>query len=349
MLYSFEKATGRALVWGVNNMTDNPCDAGRIPTLHIVADSIPRAYFRAMKAVWENGLAIRTEYDRKDALSQYIDPPSRDARVLIEVTDPFAQPRFPPISFCEIGAYIAEIMGLKDYRVLPMEKLKEAVSGTLSAQEWPYTYHQRLFAHPDVDGSVVNQMALAIERVARTPYTRRAVATTSVPNVDPFLKEDVPCLREMQLRCPEDAEGNLVLNLNTMWRSRDLYKAWADNVIGITFLQSLLAREIGTVARRRTCVGSYADYSASLHIYGQDFGAVGGDAQRGLQSFFETFDEETFVARSLTSEMAAEMLVLPQLHDLLSERQRTQWGFPPESVAILEGLVRDIEQGGCMP
>jgi len=330
-------------------MTNEATTDARIPTLHVVGDSVPQAYYRAMKAVWEHGLAIRTEYDRKDDHGEYIDPPSRDARVLIEVKDPFAQPRFPPISFCEIGAYIAEILGLKDYRVVPMAKLKEAEHGELRAQEWPYTYHQRLFAHPDVTGSTLDQMALAVERIAQTPYSRRAVATTSVPNIDPFLKEDIPCLREVQLRCPEDAAGNLVLNMNTVWRSRDLYKAWGDNVIAVTFLQSRLAREIAEKAGREVRVGSYADYSSALHIYGQDFGAVGGDAAKGLQSFFETFDEETFVARSLTSEMARDMLVLPQLHDLLTERQVEQWHFPPESVALVRTLIADLEEGRCVP
>jgi thymidylate synthase len=313
--------------------------------LHVVGESIPQAYFRAMKAVWENGLAIRTEYDRKDDAGNYIDPPSRDARVLIEVKDPFAEPRFPPISFCEIGVYIAEIMGVKDYRVVPFDKLQEATHGELAAQEWPYTYHQRLFAHPDAGGSVVDQIAIAVDRVSSTPYTRRAVATTSVPNIDPFLKEDIPCLREMQLRCPEDADGNLVLNINTMWRSRDLYKAWGDNVIAITFLQGVLARRVAAKSGRTTRVGSYADYSGSLHIYGQDFGAVGGAADRGLQSFFETFDEDTFIARSLPSEIARDMLVLPQLYGLLSERQIAQWQFPPESVELIKLLIRDIERG----
>jgi len=318
---------------------------GRIPTLHVVGESIPQAYFRAMKAVWENGLAIRTEYDRKDDAGNYIDPPSRDARVLIEVKDPFAQPRFPPISFCEIGVYIAEIMGLKDYRVVPFEELQKAVTGELSAQEWPYTYHQRLFAHPEAGGSTVDQIALAIDRIARTPYSRRAVATTAVPNLDPFLKEDVPCLREIQLRCPEDGDGNLVLNLNTVWRSRDLYKAGGDNVIAITFLQGVIAKRIAEKSGRKMRIGSYADYSCALHIYGQDFGSVGGDPERGLQSFFDTFDEETFIARSLPSETARDMLVLPQLYDLLSDRQIQQWQFPPESLALLKSLIKDIEDG----
>ncbi len=326
-------------------MDGNGTDAGRIPTLHVVGDSIPQAYFRAIKAVWEQGHAIRTEYDRKNSAGEFIDPPSRDARVLIEVRDPFAQPRFPPISFCEIGAYIAEIMGAKDYRVVPFDQLQEAVHGELSSQQWPYTYHQRLFAHPDAGGSVVDQMALAVERVAATPHSRRAVATTAVPNLDPYLKEDIPCLREVQLRCPEDADGNLVLNMNTVWRSRDLYKAWGDNLIAITFMQQVLARQISEKTGRPVRVGSYADYSCSLHIYGQDFGAVGGDAERGLRSFFDSFDEEAFIARSLPSDIAKEMLVLPQLQNLLSDREIEQWGFPPESVDLIKSLISDIEAG----
>ena len=327
----------------VDDVTAN----GRIPTLHVVGKSIPQAHYRAMKAVWEHGLAIRTEYDRKDAAGNYIDPPSRDARVLIEVTDPFSEPRYPAVSFCEIGTYIAEILGVKDHLVLPMATLKDAIGGELSAHQWPYTYHQRLFAHPDLDGSTIDQIALAVERVAQTPYTRRAVATTSVPNLDPFLKEDVPCLRELQFRCPEDAQGNLVLNVSSAWRSRDLFKAWADNVVGLTFLFQMLARQIEERSGRKVRLGSYADYSFSLHIYGQDFKQVGGDAQRGLKSFFETFDEESYLERALSSEDAQEMLVLPQLRELITLR-KDEWKFPPVSIKLVEELIADIEAGKFM-
>ncbi len=319
--------------------------SGRLPTLHIVADSIPQAHFRAMKAVWEQGLAMRTEYDRKDDTGQYIDPPSRDARVLIEITNPFAQPRYPPVSFCEIGTYIAEILGVKDHLVLPMKTLKNAIGGELSAHQWPYTYHQRLVAHPDLDGSTVDQIAMAVERVAQTPYTRRAVATTSVPNLDPFLKEDVPCLREIQLRCPEDEQGRWVLNVSSAWRSRDLFKAWADNVIGLTFFFQMLAQNIEKKAQRPVRLGSYADYSFSLHIYGQDFRQVGGDQEKGLRSFFDNFDEDAYIERSMDSEDAREMLVLPQLRELLSPERSAQWKFPPEAIALLKQLIADIESG----
>jgi hypothetical protein len=317
---------------------------GRIPTLHVQADSIPQAHYRAMKAVWEHGLAMRTEYDRKEN-GEYIDPPSRDARVLIEITDPFAEPRYPPVSFCEIGTYIAEIMGAKDHLVLPMATLKDAIGGELSAHQWPYTYHQRLVAHPDLDGSTVNQIEMAIERVAKTPYTRRAVATTSVPNLDPFLKEDVPCLREIQFRCPEDAAGNLMLNVSSAWRSRDLFKAWPDNVVGLTFFFQIIAQQIAAKAGRPVKLGSYADYSFSLHIYGQDFKQVGGYKAKGLRSFFDTFDEQSYLDRSLNSADAKEMLVLPQLRGLLTPALIEQWRFPPSSIALLKDLIAGIESG----
>jgi hypothetical protein len=237
------------------------------------------------------------------------------------------------------------VLGVKDHLVLPIDVLKQAIRGEMSAHQWPYTYHQRLFAHPDLDGSIVDQMELALQRVARTPHTRRAVATTSVPNLDPFLKEDVPCLREVQLRCPRDSDGNLCLNVSTHWRSRDLFKAWPDNVLGLTFLFQTLAQRLAEKTGRRVKVGSYADYSFSLHIYGQDFKQVGGDQERGLASFFDTFDEEAYIARSLDSADAREMLVLPQLRELLSPALREQWRFPPAAIAQIERLIGAIESG----
>ena len=331
------------------SLTSQSTAQGRIPTLYVVADSIPLAYYRAMKAVWEQGLAIRTEYDRKDRAGNYLDPPSRDARVLVEVIDPFRQPRYPPVSFCEIGAYIAEMMGAKDHYVVPIDELRKGAAGELSAHEWPYTYHQRLFAHPSVGGATVDQMQLAVERIAKTPHSRRAVATTAIPDLDPFLPEDVPCLRELQLRCPTDADGNLVLNLNTAWRSRDLYKAWADNVIALTFLQSVLAREIEAKSGRTTRVGSYADYSFSLHIYGQDFAAVGGDEKRGLGSFFDNFDEDAILERSMTSDVARDLLIIPQLEELLTEKKIAEWKFGPPSIELLRRLLEDFRSERMLP
>ena len=321
-----------------------PDEIGRIPTFHIVADSIPQAYYRAMKKVWEEGLTVRTEYDRKNSSGEYIDQPSRDSRFLIEIINPFTDPRYPVISFCEIGKYLAEIMGVKDHLVVPIMELKNSINKELTAHNWTYTYHQRLYSHPDLDGSIVNQMGLAIDRVAETPYTRRAVVSTPVPNLDPYLKEDIPCLREIQFRCVKNADKNLVLNMSTTWRSRDLFKAWGDNVIAMTFLQQFVAREISEKTGRNVIIGSYADYSFSLHIDGQDFDQVGGSEEKGLKSIFE-MSEEDYINRSMTSEDARDLLVLPHLKELLTEKEVEQWEFPKSSIEIIEEMLIMLENG----
>ncbi len=327
--------------------------SNRLPTMHIVGENIPEAHYLAIKAVWEQGREMRTQYDRKDGSGNFIDPPSRDARVLIEVKDPFAQPRFPPISFCEIGTYIAELFGIKDFKVSPISLLMKMIcrNEDLSEEErrilerWPYTYHQRLFAHPDANGNIADQMAFAVETVAKTPYSRRAMLTTAVPNIDPCLTEDIPCLREIQLRCVEE-DGILYLNPTTMWRSRDLYKAWGDNVLAITCLLQCAAQKISALSGREEKVGSYADFSCSLHIYGQDFGAVGGNEEKGLQSFWESFPTtESFVTRALPSEIVKDMQVIPQLNNFLTPKQMEQWEFPPESVQIINWLIEQFQTG----
>jgi len=362
-------------------MEKYPAEEGRIPTLHVVADSIPQAHFRAVKAVWEHGVRIKTEYDKKNEHGEFIDPPSRDARVLIEVKDPMKEPRYPPILHSEIGAYIAEIMGAKDHLVLSMKELMQAVEkgGVPEEQRWPYTYSGRLRKYPSLetalkklavntengpqanilalgekfldllDNHTINQIDLAVARISETPYSRRAVMTTTIPFIDHHLKEDVPCLREIQLRAVETADGDLVLNMNTTWRSRDLYKAWPDNVIGITFLQGHIARLIEEKSGRKTRVGSYADYSSSLHIYGSYFHEIEGDTEKGLKSFFERHDEETFINMSMTGEQARDFLVLPELKELLTPQKIEEWKFGDEQTAIIETIINDLEQGKYLP
>lgn len=315
---------------------------GNIPVLAVRANSIPEAYFKAMKAVWEKGCRIRTEYDRKDSQGNYIDPESRDARVLVEVKNPFAQPRYPPTSFCEIGKYIAEILGAKDHLVVPLEKLRQGLESGVIDTKWPYTYHQRFTGYPLQDGSTVDQVEQVLKRVAKTPFTRRAVATTRVPEVDPFLKEDLPCFGEFQLRMPENSKGDYVLNMTTAWRSRDLYKAWQDNVIAVTFWQQVMAKKLEELTGKKVKVGSYADFSYSLHIYGQDFSAVGGDSEKGIKSFFDRVNNKTIKKLSKTSEEVKDTRVIPELEELINEEY---WHFPDEAIGLMKTLIEDLRTG----
>ena len=58
-----------------------------IPVINIEAGCLPEAWEAAVLSVWDNGIEIKTQYDKPD------DFPSKDATVMITVADPFAEPR----------------------------------------------------------------------------------------------------------------------------------------------------------------------------------------------------------------------------------------------------------------
>jgi hypothetical protein len=316
---------------------------GNLPVFHVEAGSIPEAYYEALKAVHFGGHTLRTQYDRRDSDGAFIDPPGKDARVTIRIRDPFAEPRFPALSYCERGKYIAEFLGAKDHLVVPYRELLRRVrqGEEFEATEWPYCYHQRLTAYPRSDGTTMDQLELILDKLARDPITRRAVATTRVPEIDQFMTSDMPCLGEVQLRAIEDGQGRLVLNMHTMWRSRDLYKAWGDNLIGITNLQARLAARLAEKTGRQVLIGPYSESNGSLHIYGQDY------KTKGMDRFFTRFPTcESFVRRARASAEMRDLEIIPQLEDLLAE---TTWKFPPAALDLIRGLIEDYRSGRFAP
>lgn len=314
----------------------------QIPTIHIVENSIPEAYYSAIKQVHEKGFDIRTQYDRKDKKGNYLDPPSRDARVFIEIKDPFKQPRFPVLSYCEIGKYIAEMLGAKNHLIVSKEKLLEKIKEDkeFDAMEWPYCYHQRLTAYPS-SNEKINQLELIVNKLAKDPITRRAVAITGVPEIDLYMKADAPCLRELQLRTLED-EDKLILNTFTRWRSRDLYKAWGDNIIGLTnLLQFEVIPQLEEKIGKEVIIGPYSEENGSLHIYGQDY------TEKGMNKFFEKFPtKESFVKRAMSSEVVRDALIIPQLKELKDEET---WKFPKESIELINKIIEGYESKKFIP
>jgi hypothetical protein len=321
----------------------NSEELGRLPVFCVEAESIPEAYYRALSVVHFGGHVLRTQYDRRDSDGNFIDPPGRDARVTIRIRDPFAQPRFPVLSYCERGKYIAEFLGAKDHLVVPYRELLRRVreGEEFEATDWPYCYHQRLAAYPRSDGTTMDQLELMLDKLARDPISRRAVATTRVPEIDLFMVSDMPCLGEIQLRSIQDEHGRLVLNMHAMWRSRDLFKAWGDNLIGITNLQARLAARLAEKTGREVLVGPYSESNGSLHIYGQDY------KSKGMDRFFTRFPTcDSFVQRARSSQDMCEREVIPQLEDLLQE---TTWRFPAEAMALIQSMIDDYRSGRFTP
>ncbi len=321
----------------------NDAGGGRIPSFYVEARTIPEAYYKALAVVHYGGHPLRTQYDRKNADGTFLDPRGRDAKVTVRIEEPFGQPRFPILSWCERGKYIAEFLGAKDHLVVPYRELVNLRrSGKeFEATQWPYCYHQRLAAYPRANGETIDQLEMMLDRLARDPITRRAIATTRLPEIDLFMAADMPCLGEIQLRAIEDAGGRIILNMHATWRSRDLFKAWGDNLIGITNLQARLAARLAEKMKREVAMGPYTETTGSLHIYGQDY------STKGMDRFFERFPTlESFVRRARTSGEARDDEILPQLEELLAEET---WRFPPEAVRLIRTLIDDYRTGRFLP
>ena len=134
----------------------------------------------------------------------------------------------------------------------------------------------------------VDQIAYIVDALAACDHTR-AQAITWMPTADPKT-DDPPCLQRIWCRLARDEQGRFVLNMNTHWRSRDLYKAWFMNAYALTDLQRRIADRLSEKLNTPVRVGRYVDISDSLHIYGSYF--------RDAQIEIEKMRTTPFVQRS---------------------------------------------------
>ncbi len=255
---------------------------GNMPVLSINASCLPEAWEKAVLAVWDNGLEIKTQYDKPD------DPPSKDATVMVAVDNPFAEPRIHknfPGGPAELEAYRQEVVGgIHDHWIDP------------AAGKWTYTYHERLFSYCPVEDirnpnspkpfKAVDQIGYIVDALSDVTHTRRAQAITWMPTADPQTT-DPPCLQRIWCRLAADDDGQMVLNMNTHWRSRDLYKAWYMNVYALTDLQRIIAERISEKIGVAVKVGRYVDICDSLHIYGSYFEDAKKEVEKMKASPFE--------------------------------------------------------------
>ena len=275
-----------------------------IPVISIVADCLPEAWEKAVLAVWDRGVKIKTEYDKPE------NPPSKDATVIVTIAEPFREPRIHknfPGGPAELEAYRQEVVnGIHDHWI-------DAAAG-----KWTYTYHERLFAYCPVENirdpnspkpfAPVNQIQYIINALSGVAHTRRAQAITWMPTADPQT-DDPPCLQRVWCRLVTDRAGQLSLNMNTHWRSRDLYKAWFMNVYAITSLQRIIAEQISQKTGGAVTVGRYVDISDSLHIYGSYFDEAAIEVEKMRRSSFtERAWESTHPAFEMMTQEARENL-----------------------------------------
>ena len=265
-------------------------------SIHIVEKSLPFAWEKAVLACWELGESFATEYDKAG------DPHSRDVVAMIHVTDPMAEPRIHrafPGGLDDLEKYRAEVLyGVHNHWVDP------------AAGKWEYTYHQRLFAY-DVPGKgVIDQVALAVEKLRQTPHTRRAQAITWQVWEDQTVS-DPPCLQRIWFRIHS---GKLHMNIHI--RSNDAFKAAFMNMFAFTEMQAMVARQLGVG------VGEYIHIADSFHIYGSYFADFAG--------FVDTVKTRPPEQRVYTSEFARDFFI-DGCNALLGEKD-----MPADKRALVE-------------
>jgi len=153
---------------------------------------------------------------------------------------------------------------LPGYLPLTDEQIKDYIPTIATAKKIEgskYTYGQRLREYGGID-----QVQDIINLIAKTPYSRRAVASTWNVEFD-RASENPPCLDLFQAL----VQGNK-LSLTVYIRSNDMFLGWPENAFGILTLQDLIIQEVNrNNPELNLRKGSVITISASAHIYERDW------------------------------------------------------------------------------
>jgi thymidylate synthase len=260
-----------------------------IPVLHVEADSIARAWEESLIELHHKGCEVKTQYDKPG------DPPSKDATMVMTVTDPLKEPMIHkdfPGGPEDLQEYVMEVCeGIKDHLVRD--------PGDPTDSRWEYTYHQRLFAYAAPTLDPIDQIEALCGRLADAPHTRRAQAVTWKVWEDNTCY-DPACLQSLWCRMIEE-NGEPVLCMNVRFRSNDAYKAAFMNVFALVQLQRQIAQRISELCGRPVRLGRYCHLADSYHIYGSYF--------REFETrFLRALEKRTFEQRTMRHEDLREIM-----------------------------------------
>lgn len=248
-----------------------------IPVLNAKGRNIPEAWESSLEELYMYGCDLETEYDKPG------DPPSKDATMLITISDPLSEPmihRDMPGGLAELEEYCMEVCeGIKDHLIRDPNDSTD--------DRWEYTYHQRLFRylHHTLEPSV-DQIEIMCQKLAITPHTRRAQAITWKVWEDNDCY-DPACLQSIWCRI---LDGKLCMNVR--FRSNDAYKAAFMNMFALVRLQMMIAERVQELSGMPIKVGRYCHIADSYHIYGSNMEEFENRHRKAVEK--RTFDQRCF-------------------------------------------------------
>jgi thymidylate synthase len=256
--------------------------------------------------------------------------------MLITITDPLKEPMIHkdfPGGPEDLQEYVMEVCdGIKDHLVRD--------TCDPSDTRWEYTYHQRLFAYRVPSLPPIDQIETLCQKLAKTPYTRRAQAVTWMvwednDCYDPACMQSIWCRVVEESRSREVEESRVesresipptsrlldsstarLLNsstsrlldsstprlcMNVRFRSNDAYKAAFMNIFTLVQLQQKIANRVSELLGRSVSVGRYCHLADSYHLYGSYF-------QEFESRFLTALQKRTFEQRTLRYGDVREMM-----------------------------------------
>lgn len=240
------------------------------PTVHIIANGLSEAYYKAVKECMTRGALKWRDYGGPVL--------TRDIISLIEIENPLSEPILHP-------DFPTKELHLREY-------IKQCVRGyDWKAQGFAYSYIDRLINYPTTDISsrddgyfkvqgrpltksidqiiaLRDKIAGRIKKGGDCLVSNRDEAITWVPERDMFVNEDQPCLQRIQIFIYSFPKGDIPGKgeFHLTWRSRDLYTAWNSNMIALTLFLKKEIFDPNNIKIIRTI-----DFCNSLHIYEGDW------------------------------------------------------------------------------
>lgn len=212
----------------------------------ITADTIGDAHEKVVRLILQGKEFNDILTEDKEQTLEYPEP------VNVHVNSPFKNPMTSPkLGFGpqSMAAYKDEILkprplidnpGKPDFSYLysnliwdyPYGNFSEFLDGGLYPK---YGNHKRpermMWNYGNGHGTGLNQIAYVVEKLVKTPTSRRAVVTLFVP-MEHETMDDPPCLNHIQFLL-----RNGELNMHALFRSNDMLSAWGANAFALAHLQ----------------------------------------------------------------------------------------------------------------
>lgn len=228
--------------------------------MEIIADTLAEAHEGAVDAVlhYGNPITIQTHVDKEEYTIEYRSADGSDDIFTIKVLHPTAEPRV------SAGALFGEKF-TKAYEKQFLTLTPPRDDGMHAT----YTYWNRLEDHPTYDelehgdgrGDGEKQITSLIEKLAKDPNSRRAVAITWNPIAD-MNSTEPPCMLFVQF-----VIRNGKVNMRILFRSQDILSGLGENLVGCSAMLTYVTNAINVLANTHYKSGMLTLISIIPHIY----------------------------------------------------------------------------------